>query len=98
MLDLNYRAKIVNKRVFDKLGNEYQASFLVVFKNGRFFWKVINLVPVVSSFRSESKICLENSKDNREQSSDIFKKVFERVSPYFQNQFFTSQMTRAPSF
>jgi bisphosphoglycerate-dependent phosphoglycerate mutase len=98
MLDLNYRAKIVEKRIFDKSGNEYQASFLVVFKNGRFFWKVINLVPVVASFRKEEKIFIAHSKENKEASSDIFKKVFERVSPYFQNQFFTSQMTRAPSF
>ena len=98
MLDLNYRAKIVEKRIFDKSGNEYQASFLVVFKNGRFFWKVINLVPIVSSFRQEEKIFIAHSNENKKESEDIFKKVFERVSPYFQNQFFTSQMTRAPSF
>ncbi len=99
MLDLNYRAKIVERRIFDKSGNEYQASFLVVFKGGKFFWKVVSLVPVDSNFDSnDSRLCLLCGSKKYIENRNIFRKFSERVSPYLQNQFFVSQMTRAPSF
>jgi hypothetical protein len=99
MLDLNYRAKIVERRISDKFGNEYQVTFLVVLKAGQFFWKVIKAerIDFDDSNKKEKVICLPSCDFDFDFKSEFLD--FGVVnSPYLKNIFFTSQMTRAPSF
>ena len=99
MLDLNYRTKIVERKILDKFGNFYQVTFLVALKGGKLFWKVIKVEKLeIGDFKKENIVCLPYSCSDSSYfllpalySLDVF-------SPYLKNIFFTSQMTRAPSF
>lgn len=99
MLDLNYRTKIVERKVVDKFGHEYQVTFLVALKGGKLFWKVIKVEKLeTGDLKNENIVCLPYSCSGSSYFllPDLYS--LDVSSPYLKNIFFTSQMTRAPSF
>ena len=98
MLVLRPQTKIVSKILRKKSGELVRAFFLVSEIEGKYFVKLLKTEPVVSSDFETAKETLLAGKTAGDSAVEFVKSLGRQiVSPYFDLNFFISQLTRAPS-
>ena len=99
MLTIRPQSRIVSKILRKKSGEFVRAYFLISEIEGKYFVKLLKTEAIASdNFRTSEETLLPGNTVGDSAVEFVKSLGREIVSPYFDLNFFISQLTRAPSF